>query len=104
MAGRELESQADREGQSAAQTELALGGPAIGALAEAEAVPRRQASLWGDAWRRLVKNRLALIGLIVVVTFVVVAVLAPWIAPYSENEVVDPRLVNHPPTWTWPFG
>lgn len=73
-------------------------------LAEAEAIPRRQASLWGDAWRRLVRNRLAVVGLVIVITFLVLAVLAPVLAPYGENEVVDVRLTSHPPSWTWPFG
>ena len=105
MVEREAHTHSDLDAIGEAQAELAVGGPsAAGVLADADETPRRQASLWGDAWRRLVKNRLALVGLIVVVTFVVVAVLAPWIAPYTENEVVDPRLVNHPPSWTWPFG
>ena len=76
----------------------------LGALAEAEVPPGRQANLWGDAWRRLVRNRLAVVGLIVVIVFTVVAILAPWLAPYGENEVVDVRLTSHSPSWTWPFG
>ncbi len=68
------------------------------------AAERRQRSLWGDAWRRLLKNKLAVIGLIIVTTFVILAALAPWIAPYSQSEVVDPRLTRHPPSWTWPAG
>jgi oligopeptide transport system permease protein len=69
-----------------------------------EPTMRAQASLWGDAWRRLIRNRLALLGLIVVVTFIVVALFAPVIAPYGESEVVDPGLIRYPPTWTWPMG
>jgi oligopeptide transport system permease protein len=41
-----------------------------------EAPPRRQASLWGDAWRRLVKNRAALLGGIIVVLLILVAMSA----------------------------
>jgi oligopeptide transport system permease protein len=65
---------------------------------------RKQASLWGDAWRRLIRNRLAVIGMVVVVLFVTVAILAPWIAPYGESEVVDVRLARQGPSWTWPLG
>ncbi|HRA48299.1 MAG TPA: ABC transporter permease [Thermomicrobiales bacterium] len=65
---------------------------------------RPQSSLWADAWRRLIRNRLAVFGLTVVVTFVLVAIFAPLIAPYGQAEVVDPRLVKHPPSWTWPMG
>ncbi len=40
-------------------------------------------SLWKDAWLRLRKNRLAVIGLVMLVLFIVIALLTPWIAPYS---------------------
>ena len=40
-------------------------------------------SLWKDAWTRLKKNHLALFGLGVLITFIVIALLTPWIAPYS---------------------
>lgn len=43
-------------------------------------------SLWADAWRRLKKNRLALFGLYVLATMVVLALLTPWIAPYSYEQ------------------
>lgn len=78
--------------------------PVLGSERVATAVERRQRSLWGDAWRRLLKNKLAVIGLVIVTTFVILAALAPWIAPYSQSEVVDPRLTRHPPSWTWPAG
>jgi len=65
---------------------------------------RKQRSLWGDAWRRLTKNKLAVIGLVVVVFFVIVALFAPLIAPYGEAEVVDYRLAREHPSWVWPFG
>lgn len=65
---------------------------------------RKQRSLWGDAWRRLTKNKLAVIGLAVVTFFVIVAVFAPLIAPYGEAEVVDYRLAREHPSWVWPFG
>jgi oligopeptide transport system permease protein len=42
-------------------------------------------SLWHDAWLRLSKNRLALFGLGVLLLFIVIAVLTPWIAPYSYD-------------------
>ena len=40
-------------------------------------------SLWHDAWLRLRKNKLALFGGGVLLFMVVVALLTPWIAPYS---------------------
>ena len=44
---------------------------------------RKQKSLWGDAWRRLLRNRLALAGLIVVVIFCLMAIFAPFLARQS---------------------
>lgn len=40
-------------------------------------------SLWKDAWLRLRKNRMALVGLFVLLFFIVIALLTPWIAPYA---------------------
>jgi oligopeptide transport system permease protein len=71
---------------------------------ETETVSGRQASLWGDAWRRLLRNRLALIGLFIVVSFMLIAIFAPVIAPYGESEVVDVRLTRYHPSWQWPMG
>lgn len=42
-------------------------------------------SLWEDAWRRLKKNKLALFGLALLSSFVLVALLTPWIAPYAYD-------------------
>jgi ABC-type dipeptide/oligopeptide/nickel transport system permease subunit len=69
-----------------------------------ELTARKQRSLWGDAWRRLRRNKLAVIGLIIVVTFSLVAIFAPLIAPYGQAEVVDHRLARQHPSWTWPMG
>ena len=43
------------------------------------------------------RNKLAVIGLIIVVTFSLIAILAPVLAPYGQAEVVDYRLARHPP-------
>lgn len=49
-------------------------------------IARRQASLWGDAWRRLVRNRMAVVGGVVVVLLLLVALLADVIAPHSPTK------------------
>jgi oligopeptide transport system permease protein len=69
-----------------------------------ELTARKQRSLWTDAWRRLKRNKLAVVGLILVATFSLIAIFAPVIAPYGQAEVVDFRLARHAPTWTWPMG
>lgn len=74
-------------------------------LAEAaDAVPLRQASLWGDAWRRMLKNRLAVIGLVIVIILSLTAIFAPLIAPYGESEVVATSLKLQKPSWYFPMG
>lgn len=70
----------------------------------AESTPARQSTLWSDAWRRLIRNRLSLIGLILVAMFVLVALFAPIIAPYGEAEVVSASLKLTEPSWYFPMG
>ena len=40
-------------------------------------------SLWQDALKRLGENKLAMLGLYVIIFMIVVALLTPWLAPYS---------------------
>ncbi len=40
-------------------------------------------SLWQDAWLRLRKNHLAVFGLLLLIVFIAISLLTPWIAPYS---------------------
>ena len=44
----------------------------------------RSGSFWGDVLRRLRRNPAAWAGAVVVGIFVLVALLAPWLAPYPE--------------------
>jgi ABC-type dipeptide/oligopeptide/nickel transport system permease subunit len=39
-----------------------------------------------DIWRRFKKNRLAMVGLIFLIVLILVAIFAPWIAPYDFDE------------------
>ncbi len=43
-------------------------------------------SLWQDAWIKLRKNRLALLGLGLLIFLCVVSLLTPWIAPYGYEQ------------------
>lgn len=57
-------------------------------------------SLWQDAWLRLQKNRLAVIGAGFLVLVVLTTSLAPWIAPYEyDSQNLDlgaiPPSANH---------
>ena len=66
---------------------------AISDISEAE----HGTSLWKDAWMRLRKNKLAVFGLVVLVLFIVIAILTPWIAPYGY-ETQDLNLGASPPS------
>ena len=63
----------------------------------------RGTSLWRDAWHRLRRNRLAVVGMVIVTGMVVVALATPWVAPYS-NEAQDLNLGPVPPSWDHWFG
>jgi len=54
-------------------------------------------SLWSNSWYRLKQNRLAMVGLAVLVFIILVALLTPWIAPYSY-EAQDLDLGAVPPS------
>jgi peptide/nickel transport system permease protein len=42
--------------------------------------------LWAEAWHRLRRNPGAIVGFVLVGTFVLVALFAPWLAPYGPRE------------------
>lgn len=44
-------------------------------------------SLWRDAWRRLLRNRMAVSGGIILIIVAVIAIITPWIAPYGFDEI-----------------
>lgn len=62
-------------------------------IAEAEArdlsalVPDDTAGLWREAWRRLRRNPSAIFGMVMIAIFILVAIFAPLLAPYSATKV-----------------
>ncbi|NTV65424.1 MAG: ABC transporter permease [Oscillochloris sp.] len=55
-------------------------------------------SLWGDAMRRLVRNRAAMLGSAVVLIYILIAIFAPLIAP--KNPIEQPANNSlRPPVW-----
>ena len=42
-------------------------------------------SLWSDAWRRLIANKAAVAGGIILLILIFLAIFAPWIAPHSYS-------------------
>ncbi len=62
-----------------ATTAPTLGGSRVQVVPELR--PAR--SLWGDAWRRLWRNRMAMVGLGYLAILAVIAIFAPLIAPHN---------------------
>ena len=48
-------------------------------------------------WQRFLKNKMALAGSVIVVSFFAVSLLAPWLAPYDPG-AIDLKLVLMPPS------
>lgn len=76
---------------------------------EAQQVPLQTTpgGLWNEAFYRLIRNPGAIVGAVIVVTFVVVAVFAPLLAPYPPYEqnlelVADGCCPG--PSWEHPMG
>lgn len=60
----------------------------------------RQRSLWMDAFARLLRNRLALVGLVMTTALFLIAIFAPALAPYAYTEqnlmeVAQPPSATH---------
>jgi oligopeptide transport system permease protein len=74
-----------------------------GASTSASGVVRLQpatkgTSLWADAWRRLRRNRLAVLGLIIIVINILIAIFADQLAPHSYSyQTLSER--NTAPEW-----
>jgi N-terminal TM domain of oligopeptide transport permease C len=47
--------------------------------------PLRGTSLWKDAWRRLLKNKLAVFGMIVVAIIALVSIIGPFVIQRTEQ-------------------
>jgi peptide/nickel transport system permease protein len=82
--------------------------------AESEVPTTRPLGLWADTWRRLRRNKLALVGLGIVMVFMIVGMsqvianlLNVQFTPYDPNGVnyaLTPHGLGAPPSLTHPFG
>ncbi|SDG76253.1 peptide/nickel transport system permease protein [Vibrio xiamenensis] len=66
----------------------------------------KQYSNFGKAWYRFTRNPTAVIGLVIVVSVVLFALLAPLLAPYPEHagSFVNFRARHHAPDWDYWMG
>ena len=67
----------------------------------AEAIAMEEHSLWHDAARQFVKNRLAVGGLTIIVVFVLAATLGPYLAPYDFLDQEIPNALQAPSREHW---
>ncbi len=75
------------------------------AIATLETLPAK-ASPFQNFWTTFRKNRMGLAGLIMLVAIILVAIFAPWIAPYDpySSENVTSEDIYQPPSPEHPFG
>lgn len=79
----------------ASAPELAVGRP--------EAATRQHDTLFRLALRRFLRHRLAIVGLVILAVMIVLAVFAPWIAPYDPTKL-DLRAIRQGPSAAHLFG
>jgi len=71
--------------------------------------------LWADTWRRLRRNKIAIVGLVIISIFLVIGaaeivavdILHVNLAPYNPNKVdykLTPAGIGSPPSLSHPFG
>jgi oligopeptide transport system permease protein len=80
----------------------------MGVMACLRRKPRAELSLWQDAWRRLLRNRLSVLGGMVIITLSFVALFADVLAPYHYTKANFLHVYESPnrhfPLGTDPLG
>jgi oligopeptide transport system permease protein len=75
--------------------------PAIGEQTLASARPE---SLWADAWKRLRRNRAAVLSAVFLAVIGLTAALSPWLPGLADPTAQDLKLSATPPSLTHWFG
>ncbi|MDU2239627.1 MAG: ABC transporter permease [Paenibacillus sp.] len=66
--------------------------------AAVHAAAAKRPSLWRQSLRRLLRNKLAVSGFVVVVFMFLACFLGPLFSPYTDNKI-QMSLMNKPPSW-----
>jgi oligopeptide transport system permease protein len=69
----------------------------------AEEIARPSTTYWHDVWQRFRRDRLALVGLVVIVVMTVLCIVMPMVSPYSYDSS-DYLNMNAGPSWAHPCG
>lgn len=64
---------------------------------------RKHRTLWGDAWVQFRRNRLAVLGLIVLTALIIMVVAGPLVYPVDPKKI-DIMASGSPPSLEHPFG
>lgn len=64
---------------------------------------RPSQSYWQDAWRRLCRDKLAILGLILIIIVFCMALFGPMLSQYTYD-AQDFMVANEPPSWEHLFG
>lgn len=64
---------------------------------------RPHRTLWRDAVRRLIANRLALVGVSIIGVILFLAIFAPLVSPHGYDEQ-DYNVISQSPSASYPFG
>ena len=67
-------------------------------VARLNTAPKRDDSLWLDSVRRLARNRMAMVGLVIIILFVLMAIFADSVAPFDPRQQ-QLTLNNAAPMW-----
>ncbi|CAN5414035.1 ABC transporter permease [soil metagenome] len=57
---------------------------------------RKETSLWRDAWHRLIRNKLAVFGAVIVLIFLFMAIFANFLAPYPYDKTSFTKAYQSP--------
>ena len=63
--------------------------------------PPRPSTMFAQAWRRLSRSKVAVASLVFIVLLVLIALFAPWIAPYAYDEVNFVAITQPPSAAYW---
>ncbi|MFY9140219.1 MAG: ABC transporter permease [Thermacetogeniaceae bacterium] len=74
-------------------------------IGEDEAIVRPSTTYWQDVWYRLKQNKGAIAGLVIVLIMIVMAIVGPYLTPYSyDTQNLTAEYTNQPPSSAHWFG
>lgn len=68
-----------------------------------EAISRPNLTYWRDAWRRIKQNRVAFLGLLIIIAYIILAIIGPMISGYDYREINSSKMNQFVSSEHW-FG